>query len=134
MLNYNFNSYMELYSMRFVDGWHVPIQVGTTWGYDNFSDIIALVFLLIFGGIVIYYLIKKNDGLAKLTIIAVLLICGIGTILCFHSKPVNKITIEYKVECYNVDVNRFFEVFELQSIVDETHYIVREKNWRDNLY
>lgn len=111
--------------MRIVDGWYVNVLIGRTWGFDWISILFIIVVILAFCAA---YNIKRP-------LAPVLAMCFIGTVcfVCaFHCKPVEKIITEYKIECDDTaKVNDFFNRFELQEVIDETHYIVRQKNWRD---
>lgn len=111
--------------MRIIDGWYVNVLVGRTWGFDWISILFLIVAILAFGAA---YNIKRP-------LVPVLVMCLLGTfcfVCAFYCKPVEKIVTEYKIECdNNAKVNDFFNRFELQEVVDETHYIVRQKDWRD---
>ena len=110
--------------MRIVDGWYVIIKMGYTWGFGP----ISIIFIL-FGLLCLYICIKTNDNWA-FSFCLILAICYMA-IAC-HCKPITKTIIEYKIECdETAQVNDFFNRFELQEIIDESHYIVRTKNWRD---
>jgi len=111
--------------MRIIDGWYVNVFVGRTWGFSWISITFIIIAILAFGAA---YNIKRPLGF-------VLIMCFLGIfwlIFACHCKPVEKIVTEYKIECDDTaKVNDFFNRFELQEIVDETHYIVRQKDWRD---
>ena len=111
--------------MRIVDGWYVNVLVGRTWGFSWISILFLIVTVLAFGAA---YNIKRPLGF-----VLIMLFMGIfGLIGSVHCKPVEKIVTEYKIECDdNAKVNDFFNRFELQKVVDESHYIVRQKDWRD---
>lgn len=111
--------------MRIIDGWYVTIALGRTWGFSWISILFLIVAVLAFYAA---YNIKYP-------LVHVLVMCFLG-IFCFvcsfHCKPVEKIVTEYKIECDDTaKVNDFFNRFELQEVIDEIHYIVRQKNWRD---
>lgn len=111
--------------MRIVDGWYVTVLVGRTWGFDWISILFIIVAILAFRAA---YDIKNLLGFVLIMLFLGIL-CLVGSI---HCKPVEKIVTEYKIECDDTaKVNDFFNRFELQEIVDETHYIVRQKDWRD---
>ncbi len=111
--------------MRIVDGWYVNVPLGMTWGFDWISILFIIIGVLAFCAA---YNIKHS-------LVFMLVMCFISTfcfVCSFHCKPVEKIVTEYKIECdENAKVNDFFNRFELQEIVDESHYIVRQKDWRD---
>ena len=111
--------------MRIVDGWYVTVLIGRTQGFDWISILFIIVAILAFRAA---YDIKNLLGF-------VLIMLFLGT-LCLgcsiYCKPVEKIITEYKIECDDTaKVNDFFNRFELQEVIDESHYIVRQKDWRD---
>jgi len=111
--------------MRIIDGWYVNVLIGRTWGFDWISILFIIVAILAFGAA---YNIKKPLGF----ILIMLFMGAFGLVGSVHCKPVEKIITEYKIECDDTaKVNDFFNRFELQEVVDETHYIVRQKDWRD---
>lgn len=113
--------------MRIIDGWHVMIKIGhNTWGFGPMS----IIFIL-FGLLCLYICIKTDSKWA----FSFCLILAIGYIVCAcYCKPITKTITEYKIEYDDTaKVNDFFNRFELQEIVDESHYIVRIKNWKDQL-
>lgn len=111
--------------MRIVDGWYVTIDLGRTWGFGWISILFIIITIL---SIFSAYNMRK-----PLFPVIMLYILGLCSFICaFHCKPVEKIITEYKIECDDTaKVNDFFNRFELQEVVDETHYIVRQKDWRD---
>lgn len=125
--------------MRIIDGWYINIITGTTWGFDSWVTGVLVILIIITGIACLEALhkasnITKSDKIAKAILIGFVVIsCGFIISTAAHTKPVYKQVLEYKIECTDVTANKFFEVFELQEQVDETHYIVRQKNWRDQL-
>ena len=111
--------------MRIIDGWYVNVLVGRTWGFDWISILFIIIVVLAFCAA---YNIRK-----PLFPVIMFYILGLSSFICaFHCKLVEKIITEYKIECNDTaKVNDFFNRFELQEVVDETHYIVRQKDWRD---
>ena len=111
--------------MRIVDGWYVNVLIGRTWGFDWISILFIIVSILSFGA---GYNIKKPLGY-----VFIMYFLGMFCLVfACHCKPVEKIVTEYKIECDDTaKVNNFFNRFELQKVVDETHYIVRQKDWED---
>lgn len=111
--------------MRIVDGWYVNILVGRTWGFGWISITFIIIAILAFGAA---YNIKRPLGF-----VLIMLFMGIFCLVfSIHCKPVEKIVTEYKIECDDTaKVNDFFNRFELQEVVDGTHYIVRQKDWKD---
>lgn len=111
--------------MRIIDGWYVNIPIGRTWGFDWISIVFIIMAILAF---IAAYNIKRPLGF-----VLTMLFMGIFfSVFSIHCKPVEKIITEYKIECDDTaKVNDFFNRFELQEVVDGTHYIVRQKDWRD---
>lgn len=111
--------------MRIIDGWYVTINLGKTWGFGWTSILFIIITILAFGA---GYNMKKPLGY-----VFIMYFLGLFSFICaFYCKPVEKIVTEYKIECDDTaKVNDFFNRFELQEVVDETHYIVRQKDWRD---
>lgn len=111
--------------MRIVDGWHVIIKTGYTWGFG----LISIIFIILGLCCLIYCLNNKKNQILNIFWI----IIAIGCMVCAcYCKPITKTITEYKIECdETAQVNDFFNRFELQEIIDESHYIVRTKNWRD---
>lgn len=111
--------------MRIIDDWYVTVLVGRTWGFDWISILFIIVAILAFRAA---YDIKNMLGFVLIMIFLGTLCLGCSV----YCKPVEKIVTEYKIECDDTaKVNDFFNRFELQEVVDETHYIVRQKDWRD---
>lgn len=111
--------------MRIVDGWYVNVLIERTWGFSWISITFIIIAILAF---VAAYNIQRPLGF-------VLIMLFLGT-LCLgcsvYCKPVEKVVTEYKIECDDTaKVNDFFNRFELQEVIDESHYIVRQKDWRD---
>lgn len=111
--------------MRIVDGWPVQVFMGRTWGVSW----ISILFIII--GIIA---IMAAVNLKRFTY-PVIIFCFLA-VFCFlaacHAKPIYKNVIEYKIECNEyATVNDFFHRFELQEIIDESHYLVRERNWEN---
>ena len=113
--------------MRIVDGWHTIIKMGYTWGFGWTS-----IFFIIIGLCCLAYCLNnKNHRIFNIFCVVI----AIGYMVCaYYCKPVTKTVTEYLIECNETaQVNDFFDRFELQEIVDESHYIVRIKNWKDQL-
>lgn len=111
--------------MRIIDDWYVTVLVGRTWGFDWISILFIIVAILAFRAA---YDIKNMLGFVLIMIFLGTLCLGCSV----YCKPVEKIITEYKIECDDTaKVNDFFNRFELQEVIDETHYIVRQKDWRD---
>ena len=113
------------FAMRIIDGWHVMIKTGYTWGFG----LTSIIFIILGLGCLICCLNNKNDRI--LNIFCIIIAIGYMACACY-CKPINKTITEYKIECDGTaQVNDFFNRFELQEIIDESHYIVRTKDWRD---
>lgn len=111
--------------MRIVDSQYVTVLIGRTWGFDWISILFIIVAILAFRAA---YDIKNMLGFVLIMIFLGTLCLGCSV----YCKPVEKIVTEYKIECDDTaKVNDFFNRFELQEVIDETHYIVRQKDWRD---
>jgi len=103
----------------------VTVLIGRTWGFDWISILFIIVAILAFRAA---YDIKNMLGFVLIMIFLGTLCLGCSV----YCKPVEKIVTEYKIECDDTaKVNDFFNRFELQEVIDETHYIVRQKDWRD---
>lgn len=111
--------------MRIIDGWYVNILLGRTWGFSWVSILFIIIGVLAF-------LAAYNAKEPSFAIISLYILAAASFLCAGHAKPVEKIVTEYKIECDDTaKVNDFFNRFELQEVVDETHYIVRQKDWRD---
>lgn len=103
----------------------MTVLIGRTWGFDWISILFIIVAILAFRAA---YDIKNMLGFVLIMIFLGTLCLGCSV----YCKPVEKIVTEYKIECDDTaKVNDFFNRFELQEVIDETHYIVRQKDWRD---
>lgn len=108
--------------MRIIDGWYVTVLIGRTWGFDWISILFIIVAILAFRAA---YDIKNMLGFVLIMIFLGTLCLGCSV----YCKPVEKVVTEYKIECDDTaKVNDFFNRFELQEVIDETHYIVRQKD------
>lgn len=117
--------FFDVVIMLIIDGWNVSEFVGYTWGLGWFSIFFIIISIFIF---LAAYFIKR-----PLIIVIFLYLVAIFSLVCAcHMKPITKNIIEYKIECNDeAKVNDFFDRFELQKVIDDTHYIVRQKNWKD---
>ena len=110
--------------MRIIDGWHVIINLGYNWGFGPIS-----ILFILFCFLCLYICLKTNNNLVFI-IYLIFAICYMA--FACHCKPITKTITEYKIECdETAQVNDFFNRFELQEIIDGSHYIVRTKDWRD---
>lgn len=112
--------------MRIIDGWHVLIQTSDhTWGFGA----ISILFILI--GLICLLCCLNNKDKRIFSIFCIMLAISYMMMAC-HCKPITKTITEYLIECdETAQVNDFFNRFELQKVVDESHYIVRIKNWNN---
>lgn len=111
--------------MRIVDGWPVQVFMGRDWGVSWISILFIIIgFMAIMAAIDIKHFTFPQIVLYLLAAVCLLAAC--------HAKPIYKNIIEYKIECNEyATVNDFFHRFELQEVIDESHYLVRERDWEN---
>ena len=95
------NNGLHIFSQRVIS-----VQVGSTWGFEFIS--LFGSFFLFLGILGIYIMIRDHDHNAEMWFIC--LVCIVGGIITWHTKPVYEEVNEYKaISMNNINLDEFYE-------------------------